>query len=339
MQRREVCAMLVSGTWFVQGEDVEIQLVRKLHQRIKEHQDIKDAAAMKPYAQRLSGATISFEMIPIPRGTFLMGSPSTELGRGEDEGPQRRVNIEPFWMGKCEVAWDEYDLFTFPVEAVEEDGKADAITRPTKPFVDMSFGMGHDGYPAISMTWHAANKYCQWLSAKTERFHRLPTEAEWEYACRAGTTTPYSFKGSLDQYAWYAENSGGKYHPVGTKKPNPWGLHDMHGNVVEWTLDQYAAEAYQTFRDDVLNPWKKATRPYPHSVRGGSWADAAPLLRSAARRGSDPSWKMQDPQLPKSIWYHTDAPWVGFRVIRPLKVPSAEEMFKYWNGPTGDPVR
>jgi formylglycine-generating enzyme required for sulfatase activity len=199
----------------------------------------------------------------------------------------------------------------------------------------MSFGMGKDGFPAISMTQHAANKYCQWLSAKTGQFYRLPTEAEWEYACRAGTTTTYFFgndAAQLKEYAWFEANSDFKYQKVGKKKPNPWGLFDMHGNVAEWCLDQYAPDYYQQFKDKVAeNPWNKSTKPYPQVVRGGSWDDTPEALRSAGRRFSGKEWKAQDPQLPKSIWYVTDAQFLGLRVIRPLKVPSAEEMFKYWN--------
>jgi formylglycine-generating enzyme required for sulfatase activity len=196
--------------------------------------------------------------------------------------------------------------------------------------------MGKDGFPAISMTQHAANKYCQWLSAKTGHFYRLPTEAEWEYACRAGTTTPYYFgddPSKLSEYAWYEQNSDFKYQKVGRKKPNPWGLYDMYGNVVEWVLDQYDPEYYQrsSGTNPLLDPWNKATKPYPHAVRGGSWDDEAAMCRSGARRGSDRAWKMQDPQLPKSIWYFSDAQWVGFRIVRPLKVPSAEQMQKYWS--------
>jgi formylglycine-generating enzyme required for sulfatase activity len=213
----------------------------------------------------------------------------------------------------------------------------DAISRPTRPYVEMSFGMGINGYPAISMTQHAANKYAEWLSAKTGHFYRLPTEAEWEYACRAGTTTAYSFGDDVSQlgdYAWFARNTDGKYGLVGKKKPNPWGLYDMHGNVMEWTLDQYDAKGYAGLSNE--NPWNAATQPYPHAVRGGSWMESASELRCGNRVASDPSWKQQDPQLPKSIWYHTDAQGLGFRLVRPLKVPSVEQMFKYWNNGVQD---
>jgi formylglycine-generating enzyme required for sulfatase activity len=219
-------------------------------------------------------------------------------------------------------------------EAQNPDAMVDAISRPTPPYVEMSFGMGLNGYPAISMTQHAANKFAQWLSTKTGHFYRLPTEAEWEYACRAGSSTAYSFGDDpalLGEYAWFDANSGGKYQKVGTKKPNAWGLHDMHGNVVEWTLDQYDESFYGAGGELAVNPWNKATQPYPHVARGGGWADSASRLRCGARQASDPEWKFQDPQLPKSIWYHTDAQWLGFRLVRPLKVPSAKQMFEYWN--------
>jgi formylglycine-generating enzyme required for sulfatase activity len=210
----------------------------------------------------------------------------------------------------------------------------DAVSRPTRPYVEMSFGMGINGYPAISMTQHAANKYAQWLSARTGHFYRLPTEAEWEYACRAGSTTAYPFgddPSKLVDYAWFQLNSNGKYGKVGTRKPNAWGLHDMSGNVMEWTLDQYTEDYSQWSAPVAVMPWVKSTKPYPQTVRGGSWNDEADGCRCGARVASDPSWKMQDPQLPKSIWYLTDAQWLGFRLVRPVKVPTAAEMFSYWN--------
>lgn len=333
----------------VAGEGDPMVLVAELHKKLIDSLKVKDATEMKAYDIKIPGTDVSFGMVAIPGGDFMMGSPVSEPGHKKDEEPQHKVVIEPFWMGKCEVTWNEYELFMFAEEEKKRrvahkydaklDVEADAVTRPTTPYVEMSFGMGKDGYPAISMTQHAANTYCKWLSAKTGEFYRLPTEAEWEYACRAGTTTAYSFgddESKLGEYAWFADNSQGKYQKVGKKKPNPWGLYDMHGNVTEWCLDQYEPDAYKKLQDGVVEPWVQATKPYPHVVRGGSWDDDPPALRSAARPTSSPhgpsskAWKQQDPQLPKSIWYHTDAQFLGFRIIRPLKVPPPEELHKYW---------
>jgi formylglycine-generating enzyme required for sulfatase activity len=326
-------------------DDTDDITVPDIHKKILAALDVTNEAQMNPYTNAIPGTSVTYVMLPIPGGEFVMGSPENEPGRKPDEGPQHKVKIAPFWMAKFEITWNEYELFMYPEDEkklakalggeVYVDKVADAVTRPSKPYVEMSFGMGKYGYPAISMTQHAANKYCHWLSAKTGHFYRRPTEAEWEYACRAGTTTPYFFGDdpeNLDDYAWSARNSDFKYQKVGKKKPNPWGLCDIYGNVVEWCLDQYDPEFYKRFVSTVAdNPWNRATKPYPHSVRGGSWDDDDPsLLRSAARRASDRSRKAQDPQLPKCVWYHSDAMFVGFRIVRPLKVPSPDELSRYW---------
>jgi len=189
----------------------------------------------------------------------------------------------------------------------------------------MSFGMGINGFPAISMTHHAANKFAQWLSAKTGQFYRLPTEAEWEHACRLGDTET----APINDRSWFVDNSPESYQQVGKKKPNQLGLYDMLGNVAEWTLDQYDEKSY----GKPLPPegYILSTKPYPHVAKGGAWSDPAQKLGCGQRIWSDPQWKMQDPQLPKSIWYLTDAQFLGFRLVRPLKVPSAAQMFRYWN--------
>ena len=326
-------------------DDRDDSTVPAIAERILAQSTEKSAADMKPYTNAIPGTDVPYQMVPIPAGEYLMGSADGEKERKPDEGPPHRVKISPFWMGRFEVTWDQYLLFMYPDDEknlrekhdhdAAVDAISDAVTRPSKPYVDMSFGMGKGGFPAISMTQHAANKFCHWLSAKTGHFYRLPTEAEWEYACRAGTTTAYSFgddASKLGDYGWFFDNSNSKYQKVGKKKPNPWGLYDMHGNVTEWVLDQYDPDYYKTCADKgvVADPWNKATKPYPHSARGGSWDDDPPALRSACRRGSERSWKRTDPQLPKGKWYFTDATFIGFRIVRPLAVPSAEEMQKYW---------
>jgi len=295
------------------------------------------APGMAPYTETIPGTGLRFPMLPIPGGTFVMGSPEAEANRGEDEGPRHPVSLAPFWMGKCEVTWDEFDQFAFskrledqpvPDNAAPKDPArekvADAVSRPTPPYADETHGHGRRGQPVICITHHAALEYTRWLSAKTGKTYRLPTEAEWEYACRAGTTTAYSFgddPATLGDYAWDVDNAE-KPQAVGKKKPNPWGLHDMHGNVAEWCLDHYVADIYRKLSPDkpTPNPLTLPTgKEYPYVARGGSWDDDADKLRSAARRFSDREWSVRDPQRPQSIWWHTDATFIGFRVVRPLE--------------------
>jgi formylglycine-generating enzyme required for sulfatase activity len=235
-------------------------------------------------------------------------------------------------MERTEVTWDEYDAFAF-AQSIAGAGRtsappappsgADAITRPTPPYGDESFGFGKGRQPVINVQYHAAMEYSRWLSAKTGRTYRLPTEAEWEYAARAGSTGAFGFGddlAKLDANAWYSRNSGSRPHPVGQKAPNRWGLHDMHGNVAEWCVDLYDPRQYGRVAPLTLGPVLLPTdRRYPYVVRGGSWDDAAPGLRSAARRGSSESWNRRDPQSPQSIWWHTDAAFVGFRVVRAVE--------------------
>lgn len=165
-------------------------LVAAIHKRIATSTKEKEEKEMKPYATTIIGTDVMFDMVPIPGGKFTMGSPENEKGRNKDEGPQKEVTVDPFWMGKTEVTWNEFQLFMYPEEdkrtrtakeiptdAQTNVKESDETTHPTQPYVEMSFGMGTDGFPAISMTQHAANKYCQWLSARTGHFYRLPTEA------------------------------------------------------------------------------------------------------------------------------------------------------------------
>jgi formylglycine-generating enzyme required for sulfatase activity len=304
------------------------------------------AASMKAYAETIPGTDIKFDLMPIPGGTFEMGAPAGEAKHAKDEEPQHSVEIAPFWMGAREVTWDEYEQFAFSYDLKKKkrentdltkqsdlEKKADAVTRPTPPYADSTFGYGRSGQPAICITHHAAMEYCRWLSEKTGKLYRLPTEAEWEFACRAGTKTTYFWGDGIDQideYAWFVNNAE-KPMPVGKKKPSPWGLYDIHGNVNEWCLDHYEADAYAKFaaakpsKGPVVLPDAKE---YPYVVRGGSWDDDAEMLRAAARRGSNKEWSQQDPQRPQSIWWHTDATWTGFRIIRPLSEQENLKGFK-----------
>lgn len=320
--------------------------VPEIHKLVLANHKVAAATDMHGYTNTIPGTEVVYSMVPTPGGEFLMGSPEAQANRQPDEGPQHKVKLAPFWIAQFEVTWDMYQLFMYPddekrLRALKPANEAvdkisDVVSRPSRPYVEMSFGMGKDGFPAIAMTHHAANKFCHWLSARTGHFYRLPTEAEWEFACRAGASTAYYFGDQADalpEYAWFFDNSDSKYQQVGKKKPNAWGLYDMAGNVFEWCLDQYDANFYKVCADQVVveNPWNRATKPYPHVARGGSWDDDPAFLRSTARRGSEKTWKMTDPQLPKSYWYLSDSRVVGFRFVRPLNVPSPEEMQRYWN--------
>ncbi len=299
------------------------------------HDESPDAAApadLKPYTERLGMVgEVSFDMLPIPGGGFTIGSPNSEKGRGVDEGPQVKVQIDPFWMAKVQTTWDLYDLY-WQDEQIPDGDKhrngpivtKDILTRPTPTYADETFGHGRQGKPALGMSHHAALMYCQWLSRKTGKSYRLPTEAEWEYACRAGTTTAYPFgddPSRLGEYAWFGANAEEDTHPVGTKKPNAWGLYDMLGNVDEWCMDHYSPTDYQKYRKNPLtiNPIRKPDAfRYSYVVRGGSWADPAERCRSATRRGSEKAWQKRDPDQPQSIWWMCDGDFVGFRVVRPV---------------------
>jgi formylglycine-generating enzyme required for sulfatase activity len=273
----------------------------------------------KPYDQAINGTAVTIKMVPIPAGSFQLGSPEKEKGHEPDESPIRNVQVDSFWMAV-------YEKDSAP--------KPDAITRPSPPYIDFTLGMGkRGGFPANSMSQYAALIYCKWLYKKTGIFFRLPTEAEWEYACRAGSETAYPFGKDAKQlaaYAWFDKNSGGKYHKTGELKPNAWGLYDMLGNVMEWTLDEYQPDYLKNIAD--RNPTILPTSfREPKTVKGGSYQDKDLDLRPANRLKSDPVWNRRDPQIPKSKWWNADAPFVGFRIIRPVKQPSAADIEAFFN--------
>ncbi|MFI5450971.1 formylglycine-generating enzyme family protein [Pedobacter sp. UC225_61] len=300
---------------------------------------LKSVAQQKheSYTQKLEGTKLSFDMQAIPGGNFLMGSKNGNA----DEKPIHKVKLDPFWMSKVEVTWDIFEPFLYKDyevnNTVSVSAQVDAVTRPTKPYLDMTFGMGKQNHPALAMTQYNAIQFCKWLYARTGVFYRLPTEAEWEYACKAGSNEDYYFGNDskkLNEYAWFGSNSEKKTHEVGLKKPNAWGLYDMLGNVAEWTYDEYKPDFYASSgQTEVNNPIAVADKLYPLVIRGGSYEDDAKALRSAARRASDPVWKQIDPQIPKSNWWFPEAPFIGIRLVRPFNAPTKEEIDAYYNRP------
>jgi formylglycine-generating enzyme required for sulfatase activity len=295
---------------------------------------VLNAQELKSYDETIPGTSVKFKMVAIPAGTFTIGSPATEKGREEDEGPQKKIQLSPFWIAEHEVTFEEWDAFFKNMDVPQTKNIAvDAVSRPTAQYIDLTWGMGRDAKnPTNSMSHQAAIMYCKWLYEKTGTFYRLPTEAEWEYACRAGTTTAYPFGNdakSLTAYGYFSGNSDGKFHKTKSLKPNAWGLYDMIGNLSEWTLDQYDASAYSKLaatKDPLAQPASK----YPKVVRGGSYMDEAQALRCANRIASDGSWNKRDPQIPKSKWWLTDGMFVGFRIVRPAQQPSKEEIAKFF---------
>ncbi|AWW32918.1 formylglycine-generating enzyme family protein [Echinicola strongylocentroti] len=294
--------------------------------------------SFEPYKQEIPHTDLIFGMAPIPAGEFVMGSPGDEEGRKEDEGPQRTVSVDAFWMGTHEMTWDIFELFLnknyeASISQKELSPEVDGLTRPSTPYLDMTFGMGKEDKPAIGMTQYGAIQFCKWLYTKTGKFYRLPTEAEWEYAARAGASTAYFFgneTSTLTEYAWFAENSEETTHKIGQKAANPWGLYDIYGNVMEWTNDAYVPQ-YPKIAEVDNNPRATSDELYPRVIRGGSYISEADELRSSRRFASNAKWKQIDPQIPKSRWWFPEAPFLGIRVVRPLEQPSEEEIMAYYD--------
>ena len=294
------------------------------------------------FTEKIPGTAVSFEMVAIPDGSFNMGSPDNEPLRKPDEGPVRKVKISKFWMAKTEVSWDAYLAF---FQATGSQGRTegqviknknvDAITGPTPPWGAPDQGWGKGTMPAITMSWKAANTYCQWLSKVTGKKYRLPTEAEWEYACRGNTTTPYFFEGdpgkftskgffrkifgpdttNIASHVVYTVNSSSRTKDPKFVRENPFGLKNMLGNVAEFCSDYYSPNAYKTSAADLVNP-KGPASGQEHVIRGGSFKSDAKDVRSAARDFTKTkAWLVTDPQMPKSVWWYSDCIDNGFRVV------------------------
>lgn len=238
-----------------------------------------------PYRDTIPGTLVAFEMVPVPAGSLALGGP---------EGHQT-VEVGPFWIGRTEVTWDEFDVFALQLDTPASRAGVDATARPSRPYGAPDRGFGHTGYPAISITRHAAEAYCAWLSAKTGRTYRLPTDAEWSRAATlALPARDVLDHARLDGLAWLRTNAGGATHPVASKEPDAIGLHDLLGNAAEWVVLADGSAV----------------------VRGGSYRDPPEHVRADARAPQTDSWNESDPQIPKSRWWLSDGPFVGFRIVR-----------------------
>ena len=256
----------------------------------------------------------------------------------------KKVEVSPFYMAEIEVSWDEFLAFyaqaggegrSSDTEGARMSEEVDGVTGPTPPYgqPDQNWGLGKR--PAITMRYHAAETYCRWLSQQTGKNYRLPTEAEWEYACRGGSGTPYFFEGDakdydqkrfwnklfgsdndlISKYVIYAGNSQGKTHLPDAVEANPFGLKNMLGNVSEFCSDWYAPDAYVQLQDGIKDP-KGPASGTERVIRGGSFKNRASEVRSASREQTqDEAWMKTDPQMPKSIWWYSDCNMVGFRVV------------------------
>lgn len=238
---------------------------------------------LEPYQEKVEAALVAVDMIPVAPGSITIQTA---------EGP-KEVEIAPFWISKTEIPWDLFDPYAFGSAAPDEATGQDAILRPSHPYGAPDRGFGHRGYAAISMSYLTAQEFAKWLSVKTGKNYRLPTEAEWEYACRAGREEEIA-EAELEKYAWYWDNALDKTHPIGELEPNAFGLHDMMGNAAEWCTG--------------LDGEPLAC--------GGSFVNKADEVGCSARMEPSPKWQETDPQIPKSRFWLKDAPFMGFRVIR-----------------------
>jgi formylglycine-generating enzyme required for sulfatase activity len=235
------------------------------------------ADRFESYTERLGGTAVKFDMVLISAGKIRFSI--------DNKSPSYEVNIKRFWIAKTECTWDELDVFSWRLDVPKDKRPPyDARTFPSEPLYDR-FGTGHSGYPAYCIKLKIAKRYCEWLSQKTGRKYRLPTPAEWEYACRAGDEVAKA----ANETAWTEENSDNEVHTVGTKKPNAFGIYDMLGNVGEWTLTADGKTAL---------------------VCGGFFRVPANKITSNTRE------RVNEELAPPSNWWLTDPPYPGLRVVR-----------------------
>jgi formylglycine-generating enzyme required for sulfatase activity len=239
------------------------------------------ASAGKPsaYRESIPGTLVTFDMVPVPGGSITVDG--------------KTIEVRPFYIGRTEVTWDMYDAFALGLDAQKPE-RGDATARPSRPYGAPDYGWGHAGYPVISVTRAAAEAFAEWLSEKTGKKYRLPTDAEWQHAARLAVGSDQLPPSRGDELAWHRGNASEKTHGVGSKTPDALGLVDLFGNAAEWVT----------------------TAGGPPVVRGGSFRDPAERIGPAARAVQDDSWNLRDPQFPKSKWWLSDGPFVGFRLVR-----------------------
>lgn len=242
---------------------------------------------LKSAEDTIPNTTVKFTLLQLPAG---------KISIKDKDGKDTEAAIKPIWIGKTEVTWDEFDNFwaCLDLPMAERKAAVENKSRPSKPYKPPDRDWGHDGSPAGSMFCREAKRYCEWLSKKTGKKYRLPTEAEWEYACRCGGTPLKPEKAELKKMAWYADNAEDQTHPVAQKDPNAWGFYDMLGNVAEWVVRLDGTEA----------------------VAGGSFQDEIQDVNSSAREAYSKGWQRHDPQDPQGKSWLSDGGHVGFRIVR-----------------------
>jgi len=252
-----------------------------------------DFSKMEVFSDQIPAGDIEFEMIPIPKGEIEIEDP-------KNPGSRITVEVGPFWISKIEVTWEMFDPWMdFNDRAFRLDlpPDPDGITGPTPPYVPPDQGWGHEGYPAITMSYYSAGEFCRWISRELKKEYRLPTEAEWEYVCRAGTETCNPYGNELGGHAWYADNADGRTHYVGAKEPNAWGVCDMLGNAAEWCMGLDG------------NP----------VICGGYYATEAKEFANGAKvrqtKEMKKEWLKTDPQIPQSFYWLAPPTFHGFRLL------------------------
>lgn len=241
-------------------------------------------SAMAPYSETLPNSVVKIDMVPVPAGSVMIGG--------------KKVEVKPFYIAKTETLWEAFDLYLASGPASppydQTEFAPDAIARPSKSYILPDKGWGHAGFPVISVSFTTVEMFCRWMATGTKKKYRVPTEAEWELAARAGLGEDGKLdKATADASAWYSANSNRVTHPVAKKAPNKLGLYDIFGNVGEWATDMEGKPV----------------------LCGNTFQDPIDKLSATMRRRWEAKWQDSDPQIPKSRWWLADGPFCGFRLV------------------------